>query len=74
MKLRYAISIDGSKPAFVNIATLAETKPWAVNILRGYITGESIYTSNVSGETTVRIYFPDPGLVVSDIYTSAIVN
>jgi hypothetical protein len=74
MKLRYAISIDGSKPAFVNIATLAETKPWAVNILRGYITGESIYTSNVSGEMTVRIYFPDPGLVVSDIYTSAIVN
>lgn len=67
MKLRYAISVDGSKPGFVDIAALAETKPWAVNILRGYAVGESVYTSNVSGEKKVRIYFPDPGLVVNAI-------
>ncbi|SEW45553.1 Glycosyl hydrolase family 115 [Chitinophaga sp. YR573] len=67
MKLRYAISIDHATPVFIDIATVAESKPWSVNILRGYAAGESAYTSDVSGEKTVRIYFPDPGLVVSDI-------
>jgi hypothetical protein len=67
MKLRYAISIDGSTPAFINISTLAETRPWSVNVLRGYAEGESVYTSSTGGEKIVRIYFPDPGLVVSAI-------
>jgi hypothetical protein len=67
MKLRYAISIDNSASTFVDIATVAETKPWSVNILRGYAAGESTYTSDISGEKTVRIYFPDPGVVISDI-------
>lgn len=70
MKLRYAISIDGSEPKFINIATLAETRPWSLNVLRGYAEGESVYTSSAGGEKMVRIYFPDPGLVVSTIQCS----
>ncbi len=65
MSLRYALSVNGSKPEFVNIATLAETKEWSSNVLRGFSKGNSIYQSNRDEEVTIRIYFPDPGLVVN---------
>lgn len=65
MLLRYALSVNGSKPEFVNIASLAETKEWSSNVLRGFSKGNSIYQSNRDEEVTVRVYFPDPGLVVN---------
>lgn len=67
MQLRYAVSIDGSPPAFVDIATLAETKPWATNLLRGWAAGETRFDSDSSGVKTLRIYFTDPGLVIHSI-------
>ncbi len=72
MKLRYAIGVDGSSPVFVSIATPAESKAWAVNILRGYATGETMYKSSITGEKIVRIYFPDPGLVLSTISVTGV--
>ena len=65
MKLRYAISVDGSAPEFVDLATLAETKVWSLNVLRGYAMGETNFNSNVDQTVKVRIYFPDPGLVLN---------
>lgn len=67
MKLRYAISIDGSQPQFVDIATEAGTKQWSPNVLRGYSQGVTEYTCNNNHEATVRIYFADPGLVINSI-------
>jgi hypothetical protein len=67
VKLRYAISVNGSKPEFNSLATLAEAKTWAHNVLRGYSQGEKNYTSEDGKALTVRIYFPDPGLVLSSL-------
>jgi len=66
-KLRYAISINGEKPEFVDLATLAESKTWSLNVLRGYAMGEKNYDSKQDGTVRVRIYFPDPGLVLSSV-------
>ena len=67
LKLRFAISINGAKPEFADIATLAETKPWSANVLKGYAPWETKYHSDQKGEVSVRIYFPDPGLVINQI-------
>ena len=67
MKLRYAISINGSRPVFMDIATLAETKIWSLNVLRGFAMGETAYDSKVDKKVEVRIYFPDPGLVLNAV-------
>lgn len=71
LQLRYAISINGVKPNFVDLTALAETKEWSANVLRGYATNASIYTSNINSTITVRIYFPDPGLVLSSVSLAA---
>ncbi|WP_295124856.1 glycosyl hydrolase 115 family protein [uncultured Chitinophaga sp.] len=67
MKLRYAISIDGGMPEFVNIATQAETGPWSENVMKGYVQGETVINNKVAGEKKVRVYFADPGVVVNEI-------
>lgn len=67
LRLRYAISIDGATPVFVDVTTLAETKLWATNILKGYAVGKTSFQSKDAGQKTIRIYFPDPGLVASSI-------
>jgi hypothetical protein len=67
LNLRYAVSINGAKPNFVNIAALAETVEWSKNVLRGYAEGQSIYTSDIDQDIVLRIYFPDPGLVLSSV-------
>jgi hypothetical protein len=67
MKLRYAISVDGSKPEFTSLATLAEAKTWSLNVLRGYAQGEKDIKTETGCSVRVRIYFPDPGLVLSSV-------
>lgn len=66
-QLRYAIAMDGAKPEFVDLATLAESKVWSLNVLRGYAMGEKAYTSVADNVVRIRIYFPDPGLVLSAV-------
>jgi len=67
MKMRYAISVDGSTPEFVDLAALAETKVWSLNVLRGYAMGETNFISKDNKAVKVRIYFPDPGLVLNSV-------
>lgn len=72
MYLRCAISVNGAAPVFMNLANPAETTAWAVNLLRGYAGGEIICNSDSNGEKMIRIYFPDPGLVVNSIAVSSL--
>lgn len=65
--LRYAVSVNGEAPTIVNIHTEAESRPWRENVLRGYATGKSAFTLSTAGPATLRIYFPDPGLVINQL-------
>lgn len=68
MQLRYALSVAGKTPTFVNIATTATSGTWSQNVIKGFAMGaESEYKSDTEKEIKLRIYFPDPGLVVSSI-------
>lgn len=66
-QLRYAVSVNNAKPVFVNMATAVDTKSWASNVLKGYAEGETVYESASDKTVAVRIYFPDPGLVVNAV-------
>lgn len=69
LKLRYAVSVDNDTPQFVNITAEAETnKNWGPNVMRGYSFGKSLYTSDKDKTINVRIYFSDPGLVISELH------
>jgi hypothetical protein len=72
--LRYALSIDGSTPAFVTVGNglgggnaLGENARWIVDVRRSYTLGETLYTSDADKTIAVRIYFAEPGLVVSGL-------
>lgn len=82
-QLRFAISIDGSEPEFVNIESTAETSLWATNILRGYTKTDRNFASLSDQIIKIHIYLTDPGLVVSGltvqnvsetIYTAKLIN
>jgi hypothetical protein len=70
--LRYAISIDGGTPTFVTVGNglggadaLGENARWILDVRRSYTLGETLYTSDAAKDVTVRIYFAEPGLVLS---------
>ena len=65
--LRYAISIDGQTATVQSIKTTAQSSAWNVNVLRGWAGGSHSYNSGEAKTIRVRIYFMDPGLVLSDI-------
>jgi lysophospholipase L1-like esterase len=67
MNLRYAVSIAGSTPEFVDIATSAESDAWDTNIIRGYAGKESVYQAANDTTVRVRVYFPDAGLVLNTV-------
>lgn len=73
LNLRYAISINGSTPEFKDIEVVLDGESaaeWGQNVMKGYSEGISKYQSNADKDITVRIYFPDPALVVSSIKVS----
>ncbi|MFA9392091.1 MAG: glycosyl hydrolase 115 family protein [Prolixibacteraceae bacterium] len=72
LQLRYAISIDGSATQFVNIEASAESATWSKNVLQGYASGETSYLSDSDKTVKVRVYFTDPGLVVSAVASAAV--
>lgn len=72
--LRYAVSIDGGAPAFVTVGNglgggnaLGENARWLVDVRRSYTQGETLYQSGADKNITVRIYFAEPGLVLSGL-------
>lgn len=70
LNLRYAISIDGGKPEFKDIEVVLDGESaaaWGQNVMKGFSEEISNYISNANKNVVVRIYFPDPALVVSSI-------
>ncbi|MDD3322141.1 MAG: glycosyl hydrolase 115 family protein [Paludibacter sp.] len=70
LSLRYAISIEGATPSFVNIENAALSTAWSTNLLRGYVSGDSKYQSESDKTIKVRIYFTDPSVVISELVVS----
>ena len=76
--MRYAISIDGNHPVTESIRLETSGKgnnlpkaqtAWNVSVLRGYNSGEQYsYNAPADGYVIVRIYFLDPGLLLSSIH------
>jgi hypothetical protein len=70
LQMRYAISIEDSAPVFNNIETNLQgdsNNKWGQNVIQGYAQETTIYISDADKNIKVKIYFPDPGLVVSAI-------
>ena len=66
-KLYYAISVNNDTPQWMNIHAESESATWKKNVLRGYTEGKSTHQVTVAGENTIRIYFPDEGVVINTI-------
>ena len=62
--LRYAVAIDDSSPAVVN---LEDAGRWEDNVLRAAVTGASDAAVGKPGKHTLRIWMMDPGVVLDKI-------
>ena len=67
LDLRYAISVDGSTPEFNSIKMLENQSEWRLGVLRGFNKGDTYIDVDENKEATIKVYFADPGLVVSAI-------
>jgi hypothetical protein len=65
--VRYAISVNNSPLQVVNLESPAESIVWKQNVLRGYALGQTTHEIKNDTESTVRIYFLDPGVVLNRI-------
>ena len=65
--LRYAISVNDGAPQVVDVYSPSVSRAWRTNVLRGYSEGQTTHEINVSGESVIRIYILDPGLVINSI-------
>ena len=65
--VRYAVSVNNDLPQIFNLNSPAESKVWKQNVLRGYSMGETSHTISKDGEAIIRIYLPDPGVVINRI-------
>jgi len=65
MTLRYGISVDGGDIQLVSIAEEAERGDWGTNVLRGTTVKETSYDATSDKNIKVRVYFADPGVVIS---------
>jgi hypothetical protein len=65
-KLQFGISINNDPVQLMNIHSESESRQWKENVLRGYAASKIKGTANQE-ETVLRIYFPEPGLVVNTI-------
>jgi hypothetical protein len=66
-QLFFAISVNNDNPQWVNIHAESETPAWKQNVLSGYAAWRKIYYVSGKGESVIRIYFPDEGVVVNTI-------
>jgi len=66
-QLRYAISLNGSKPTIVNIDAEANSKIWSKNVVNGYAIGTTKLTVNTSGKSSIKIYLLDPSVALNEI-------
>ena len=72
LDLRYAISVDGNTPQFVNLKTAEGNNDWRSNVLRGYARQDMVITSESERDITVKVYFADPGVVLSALEITSV--
>ena len=65
--IRHRISINQHDITMIDLTSNVATEPWEKNVLRGFTQGETVFYTDKTSEATVRIYLPDPGLVLSDL-------
>ncbi|MDR1120414.1 MAG: glycosyl hydrolase 115 family protein [Dysgonamonadaceae bacterium] len=74
LKLRYAVSIDNAAPVFCDLEsdlTGESSALWGQNVMQGYASGVTKYESDDEKTVKVKVWFPDPALVVSAIKVTA---
>lgn len=67
LRLRYGISLNGQPIQIQDLTSVAESKAWNANVLRGYTQGTNSFDIARSGESIITIYLLDPGIVVNQI-------
>ena len=65
-KLQFGISVNNDPVQLINIHSESESREWKENVVRGYADGKIISIID-EDETVLRIYFPEPGLVINTI-------
>jgi hypothetical protein len=66
--LSYAVSINGGAPVVFDVQADEFTPEWQDNVIRGFTTRKMKYVAAKDDEpVTLRIHFPDPGLVLRDV-------
>ncbi|MFT3827261.1 MAG: glycosyl hydrolase 115 family protein [Chitinophagaceae bacterium] len=66
-KLFYAVSVNDSDPQWMKVDEPADTKPWDVNVVYGFIKGETYFTVDNPGESIVRVYPLSGGIVLNQL-------
>jgi hypothetical protein len=68
LAMGYAVAVNNEEPKIVNLKTVADTPQWDINVLRGYMSGETKHViSDNNSLTIIRIYFTSPGFVMSQL-------
>ncbi|RYD22449.1 MAG: hypothetical protein EOP88_08080 [Verrucomicrobiaceae bacterium] len=62
--LRYAISINGETPKFIDLQEDEYTDPWRYNIMRNTAQGSTTHEIAAPGRQTLKLWMVDPGVVV----------
>jgi hypothetical protein len=65
--VRIAIAAGGNDPVVQDLHAAEWTDQWSANVLRGYSFGQAALSRESSGKTTVRVYLPEPGVVLDKI-------
>ena len=65
--VRYAVSVDGGKPAVYDIRADEFVVDWCVNVLYGYTEHSVEWNAEKAGKVVVRVSLPDSGVVLRDI-------
>ncbi|WP_205943466.1 glycosyl hydrolase 115 family protein [Pedobacter polaris] len=66
-KVRYAIGVGNEKPQIINISPAAENDIWKKNVLQGFASGITKHQITKVGNSVVKIYLLDPGIVINQL-------
>jgi len=65
--VRIAIAACGNNPVIHDLHAREWSRQWSTNVLRGYSVGQAALSKENSGKTTIRVYLPEPGVVLDKI-------
>ncbi|MFC1569543.1 glycosyl hydrolase 115 family protein [bacterium] len=64
---RIGIALGEDSPVVQNLHSPEKTGQWSVNVMRGYSIGEMSCQIGHHGDYRIRIYLPEPGVVLSAV-------